>query len=532
MVQEQYLNKEIFMKKIIALLLAVCFLGLALAACGTTEEKPTETKATTTEKATNIYGDEVLDSVVDFKTLDFEGENINILVREDLKVSREWESEVIDDDDELEMAIAARNDVVEGDLNVNVTIQLIGDKEHGTFESVFLPAVQQDIVNGLHEIDVAANFGYSGMTATYMDFWCNLLDKDTFPYFEFDLPCWNQAIYKNGTVNGQLYLCAGDLNISMFDSAMIMWHNKDLYEEIRKPEDPEDIQDWVISGDWTYANLYKFSSYYADEDPVGNTGDIYALKLNGAKWPTQPLDAIPYAWQFNMVTTNNDGTHAYNIIGNTRAEEGLKMMRNLYLQDGVATEITGCGSFESGVLLFVGSTIYWDKASNLAIRNMEDKYSIVPWPKYDETQDHYATTSQDYFTAMSILDHSESDTPIKGEAISAYLEYATEYSYTDVRGYYFKRIIEPKFFGTDDSDGHVTKSIAIFNTIVDNLEYNFITIYRPMLNGVMSKVWRYNVIDEAGKPLSTTVASAFQKDITTYEESIKALDTWLGVIVE
>ena len=205
------------------------------------------------------------------------------------------------------------------------------------------------------------------------------------------------------------------------------------------------------------------------------------------------------------------------------------MMRNLYKQDGVATEITGAGAFTTGVILFVGSTIYYDKAGNLAIRNMKDKYSIIPWPKYDEQQGHYASTSQDYFTTMSVLDHSKSAIPTKGKAISAYLEYATEYSYTHVRGYYFKRIIEPKFFGTDDSDGHVTKSIAIFNTIVDNLEYNFITIYGHMVDSVMSKVWRNNVIDENGEPLSTTVGSAFEAKRSTFEENIKALDLWFGV---
>lgn len=520
------------MKRVIALLLAACFLLFALVACGKEEEKPSGTKATTTEEATNIYGDKALDTVVDWTSLDFEGESINILVRQDTKVSREWESEVIDDDDELEMAIAARNDVVEGDLNVNVTIQRIGDEKAGTFISTFLSAVQRDITNGLHEIDVAANYGYLGLNATYRDCWVNLLDKDTFPYFEFSLPCWNQAICQDGIVNDQLYLCAGDLNISMFDSAMIMWHNKDLYNEIKKPEDPEDIQDWVISGDWTYANLYKFSSYYENRDAEGNSGDIYALYLNGAKFPTQPLDAIPYAWQFDMVTTNNDGSHGFNVIGNTRMEEGLKMMRNLYTRDGVACEVTGAGSFPSGVLLFKGDVLYWSKDQNLAIRNMEDKYSIVPWPKFDETQDHYASTSQDYFTTMSVLDHSENDVPIKGELISAYLEYATEYSYTDVRGYYFKRIIEPKFFGTDDSDGHVTKSIAIFNTIVNNLEYNFFTIYGFNLDEFMTKVWRNNVIDETGTPMSTTVASAFSKYQTTFEDDLEALDTWLGLIEE
>jgi hypothetical protein len=254
--------------------------------------------------------------------------------------------------------------------------------------------------------------------------------------------------------------------------------------------------------------------------------------MNGTKWPTNPLDAIPYAWQFNMVTVNNDGTHSYNIENNARAEEGLRMMRNLYQQEGVATEGTGAGSFPGGYLLFKAATLYWDKASNLAIRNMTDKYSIVPWPKFDEAQDHYASTSQDYFTTMSVLDHTITGASIDGELLSAYLEYATEYSYTHVRGYYFKRIIEPKFFGTDDSDGHVTKSIAIFNTIVDNLEYNFITIYGPMVSSIMSRVWRYNIIDVNGQNMNTTVGSAFNSDKDNYEENLKSLDTWFGLILD
>ena len=329
------------MKRVIALMLLVCTLLTVLVACGNKEDdkKPTETQATTTQKATNIYGDDELETVVDFAAMDFGGEEISILVRNDVKVSREWKSDIINDDDELEMAIAARNDVVEGDLNVTVDIRLISDGNAGNFVSEFLAAVQNDVNNALHEIDVAANFGYIAMNTTYRDLWANLLDKDTFPYFEFELPCWNQAIYDNGTVNGQLYLCSGDLNVSIFDSAMIMWHNKDLYTKVRKDDDPLDIQDYVIEGDWTYGNLYKFSSYYDDKDPEGKQGDIYALFLQGTKWPTQPLDAIPYAWQFDMVTVNNDGTHDFNIVGNTRAESGLTMMRNLYKRDGVVTEI-------------------------------------------------------------------------------------------------------------------------------------------------------------------------------------------------
>ena len=48
----------------------------------------------------------------------------------------------------------------------------------------------------------------------------------------------------------------------------------------------------------------------------------------------------------------------------------------------------------------------------------------------------------------------------------------------------------------------------------------------------MTWVWRNNVVDEAGKPQNTTVASAFAKNQTKYQEELKSLDEWLGLIAE
>jgi hypothetical protein len=245
------------------------------------------------------------------------------------------------------------------------------------------------------------------------------------------------------------------------------------------------------------------------------------------------MSVFPFAWDIDFMTENSDGTYSYNCVGNNRAEEGLVALRNMFVQKGVANELTGAGSFPSGTILFKGDIIYWDKASNLAIREMTDKYALFPWPKYDEAQDHYASTSQDYFTTMSVVDHSRSTVePIKGEVISAYLEYATEYSYTHVRGYYFERIIKPKFFGTDDSDGHVTKSIAIFNTIIENLEYDFATIYSPMLGGVVSSCWRSNVVDGSGALYTTSVAAKYNAKKDTYEANLKSLYEWFALSAE
>lgn len=519
------------MKRIISLILVSCFLCMTLVACGGGKESSKGTgKPTETQKQTDIYGQEAITPITDWSTLDFEGEELNVLVRNDEKVSREWEREDVGDD-ELDLAIANRNEVVEGNLGVNVEITLVGGSEWNEWFDSFSPIIIQDVDNGLHSVDIVANFGYSGMRSGLRDYYVNLLDKDTFPYFNFGLNCWNQAMVNNGTVNGRLFICTGDMNLSLFDAAMIMWHNKDLYEKLREDDDPKDIQDTIMAGDWTFAELYKWASYYVPASTgSGDCSDIYGTYIQGEPYPTQPNDAIVHAWQLSFINTEADGTHSFNLVGNTKAEQALTDFRTLYSAGGnfwenrdTCTCGTG-GHFVSGGVLFKGDVLFWDKAGNNAIREMEDTYSIAPWPKYDETQTNYATTSQDYFTGMSVLDHAKSSVPTKGEAVSAYLQYATEYSYTHVRGYYFERIIKPKFFGTDDSDGHVTKSVSIFVTIIDNLQFDFATIYGQMIESVVSNVWRYTVHGGG------SIESKYNSNKQAYDDALHELDIWFELI--
>ena len=123
-----------------------------------------------------------------------------------------------------------------------------------------------------------------------------------------------------------------------------------------------------------------------------------------------------------------------------------------------------------------------------------------------------------------IIDHSGSTIPTKGEAISAFLQLANEESYTGVRGYYFNRVIKPKFFGTDDSEGTVTKSIALFDIIISNIEFDYMTIYSIQLSNV-NHLWRNACYDTTGASLESLYI-ARQAD---FEKAIMETDAWLGL---
>ena len=533
------------MKRVIALLLVICTLAVMLLACGKKkEESKTTQKPTETEAPTNMWGESDLGVDVEGKWADvsFDGDTLTFLVLNDDKVSREWETEDAGSD-ELDQQIELRNEIVEGNLDLDVNIQLTTTcapgGEWGLWTETFPKLIQQDVDNKLHDIDGVANYGVCGMTVTLMEYYENLLDKDTFPYFDFSLACWNQAIVENGTLNGRLYLIAGDMNLSLFNTSMIMWHNMDLYDKIEKEEgDPEDIQDIVLgtngdgsNGTWTYDVLYKWAGYWVDDGDDATCNDIYGVAIQNGP---QPNDAIIYAWDIGLFTKESDGTYSFNVVGNQKAEDAMTDFRRLFYRDGNQSNGTHphcvCGGpfrhFIQGGTLFMAETLYFNRDTSAALREMTDAYTILPWPKYTTDQDNYYTTSQDYLTMVSILDHSGCATPTKGEAVSAYLQYSNEYSYDNVRGYYFHKIVKAKMLGTsDDSEGKATKSWKIFELIVNNLQFDFGYIYNGMFDNIISTIWRTNAFTDP-----TTVQLKYEQNEDFYLSRLDTLHAFFGLV--
>ncbi len=506
------------MKRLISILLICCSLLMALVACGGKEEETNPPAGSDgTAEGTDVFGQQNFVSAVPADVLDFEDKELTVLVRKDEKVSREWYKEAIED--ELDQAVSDRNKIVEDDLGLKVNFDFQGDYNHGTYVTLFVQLVNDDVASGLHEFDMVAHYAYAATLPAFRDSIANMADKDMFPYFGFDRPCWNKAIIDNSLVNEKLYYVAGDLNLSMFDSAMVIWHNKDLYNKYKTDKDPADLQQLAVDGNWTYMELYRWATLVEKGNSLECDG-VYGMSIGRE---VNPADAIPYAWDLEFVTVNNDGTHSFNIVGNDKAADALETFRLLRNSQGNAPDcVSGSGCtdhFVNGQRIFYTYNIYGTKEFNRTLREMEDEYALLPFPMYDENQMQYGTTSQDYYSLMSVLSHSDLD----GEAVSAYLQYANEKSYTDVRGFYFKRIVEPKYFGGVAESA--TLSIELFNTIVDNIEFSFEGLYSTALNDI-AHLWRKATMDETE---TSTLKNLFEANQAKYEQELEKTDAWLGL---
>ena len=548
------------MKRVICLLLVAMFMVVALASCagkgnvvdgsGSDGQGGGNAGGNATQKATDEYGQESFTSVVPVDTLDFEGETLKILHRDSLPVQREWYKDTTEDD--LDEVIAMRNEAVAETLNIDVQYEAMASSNYDDCLNTFTNAIKEDVDNDFHYYDIVANYAYAGANVAVRDYIANLADKEVFPYFEFSLPCWNQAIVETTLINDQLYYITGDLNLSTFDKSMVVFLNKTMYGLKKGADDPDDLQDLALegydsvnkkgqAGGFTYDDLYRWSTVV--EETNGESGyqhdDFHAIS---AGFGSIPLDAFPYAWDLEYLTTEADGSHSYNIVGNNKIEEAITKVQNLLdgsISAGVANnDDTGNCSlggysepiahFAADKSIFALHLLYCNEEDNTTLREMESEFGLLPMPKYDTDQIDYGTTSHDAYTLMTVIDHSKSSTPTKGEIISAYLQYSTEESYTNVRGYYINRIVKPKYFGTDDTNGSVTKSIELFNIIADNVEFTFISVYAPQLNGVLNNCWR-DVVTGNHAGGAATAEGAYSSDSATFDTMLEEVDSWLGL---
>ena len=495
----------------LSLLLALIMVSAVAISCdkaSTNEDPETDTQVEPTDESRDIC---VFPPDPD---IDFEGEEITILIRDNILYSREWCKE--EAEDELDEVIAMRDKEISYKFDLNVKYELVPDASHDTFATAFNEIVANDVNSGTHKYDIAANGAYTGTIAAVRNYIATLNNKQAFPYFNFSFPCWNQSLVKNTTINGRLYYIAGDMNFSMFDSATVLWCNESLYNRYKEESDPEDIQQYAFDGKWTYDDLYTLASRFYTEGDDTSEG-LNALGFSEAERDT-PYDAIPYAWDLDFVATNNDGTHSFSFENNQKAEEALGKLRTLINAKGTRKN-ADVEDFAGGHYLFWAGPICSSVEYNDTIREMDYRYCILPVPKYEASQEKYRTTVNGDYNLITVLKHFNSTLPTKGDAVSAYLQFSAEEYFAVVKELYFHERVNTKFVGA--APDHVVHK-GVFLRIVDGIELDYRTIYSPQLNNI-TRLWRDTVNTDG------TLEEAYLQNKDAYEQALKDTDAWLGL---
>ena len=425
----------------IALLTAA---ALLLTACGSEPISSAQTGDSSDAVSTSA---EVTESF-DVPTLDFGGREFVILAcDEDVRYTyiedTEQTGDIMDD------AIYTRNQLTEEWLNIDLVVEPV--KGTDTYASL-----SKDIMSGDAHYDMVSPHILRSISQLVTSQY--LADLSVLEYIDFSKSWWNNSFTDTLSIKDKLYYASGDLIVP---NARVIVFNKQMMEDYGMP----DIYEAVRDGRWTLDLLGEYTKDAvrdADGNSVYDKNDLYAFSdLANTGLATSFVHASGELFV-------SKGTDGFNI--NLSSEKMYNIITKLYdylYRDG-NTDITNV-EFGNGNVLF-GSQVLLKLQ---ILRDYPTDFGIIPFPKYDESQDGYYSSVWNGLVCVPI-------TAKDMELCGAVLETMAYYSQSTLMPAYYDKLLDSKFVRDETSS-------EMLDIIFDGLVYdvglcfdNFIGCYASL----------------------------------------------------
>jgi len=373
----------------------------------------------------------------DLPPLDFKGAEFNVLTRSLKKydVSVEGQTgEIIND------AIFFRNVAVEERLNVKINAKDIPgewDDQNG-----YKSAIKKSVLSGTGAYDMISGFQVV-MVSTVGDGLYK--DLNRIDYLNLAKPWWTRKINGEMTVNNKIYLATGDISVLMWESIYALMFNKNMVRDY----DVLNLYQLIKSGQWTLEKLievtknitqdidgngkYDANDLYGFGTMIGNFTDNYyvAFDIPVTKWDE---DGYPYlAENCDKMYRLNDIAYSFlnNNISVFSPEEKdaslVNILEPMFFSDRLMIMPTFLGDIKN-------------------MREMNTDFGIIPYPKWDENQKEYFTTSHGGFNVFGIPEDAKN--PAMSGAVLEAL--CAESSKTVVPAFY-ETVLKSKFARDEES---------------------------------------------------------------------------------
>lgn len=354
------------MKKILSLLLAVLMIGSAVSCAADPAEEsasdvqnPVAEAVETEPEETKRYLDDIPED------LTFGDSDFNILVRterEDTTLAFELIGESVND------AIAERTLMLEDRFDITIMpIPLVSDK--GQWNTAIAGSAQ------------AADGAYD---VVLPDYWWGIelggyyADLNQIKHFDFSREYWCAGWNQNNEIYGKLYTAVGDWSLDLILQLEAVYFNQRMFTELQL-ENPYDL---VKEDKWIHDTFIKMAETgHRDLNGDGKMKpgeDVYGImyNLHGGR-------GFLYAYGMKLGTKADDGGWSLDYYN----DRFVKMYDTVYKMHN-DSKLVNYG--ESGGQLFAGGSTLFQVAvldvARGALRDMEDDFGLVPYPKLDEAQ--------------------------------------------------------------------------------------------------------------------------------------------------
>ena len=435
-------------KRIFALILALVTLSCCLVSCSDKDEGAQDTTVSTAENTENAEKGHGLPDVK-------YGRSVVILTRADEMYLKDVFVKALNEQStSVDQAVYERNKTIEDEFGVDffsVTAES-ANKMNDMIES--------DVGAGESEYHIVANHGRNMFSYAINQ---RLVDWNTLQYVDLDAEWWSQSAKNEwSTPGGKLFLMTGDISYTGVGSAPVMFFNK-TYVKDSQLKSPYEL---VYDNEWTLAKLREYSitlDAYLEEDGDGS-GDIATDTFGYVTEKNRGPGYAPFCAGSKTLTLNGQGTYE---LGQADEKTGnaLKLYYEFVVQSGSAyynadTKVGNIRSSFAG-----GAAAFYDDNVCEAIKLKESgiDFGIVPWPKYDGSQQSYNLVAGCGANAFGVLINTvETDR----EFISVMLEAMAYYGGKDVIPFYFDTVVSYQAFKDNDS-------VEMLKIVRRDLHYDF-----------------------------------------------------------
>lgn len=389
--------------RFLSALLVLLMLSASFSACGTGGNND-DTAVTTAasdltdpgEVTDNLYDDEGyrLDEIP--ADIDLKNAELKILYWEDVE---NHEFPVFESNgDMVDEAILTANIRAEERLKVKLEyIPVQGNNDHA---SIYLSKVQTAFQGG-EGIDIYAAYSKTLGTVAANGYCQNLLNYDD--KIDFDMPWWPDALIEEATIQDKLYFCAGDLSTNLPYMMYVLFFNKDQITNFSL-DNPYEL---VEKNEWTFEKMFEMCSGLTD--PTSSEA-VYGL-LTGSK---VHLDPFFYAAGLHTTERGSDG---FPIISPSFSGEKVNDVVNVvwnFLNSGTASfaKTTNVYEISPDTVFHDGHGLFSMQRARFASEKLADAsfdYGIIPVPKYNAEQDHFATCMAFPFTLYGIANGAKNE---------------------------------------------------------------------------------------------------------------------------
>ena len=336
--------------------------------------------------------------------------------------------------------------------------------------------IKKYITAGEDVYDLIINDMYGLSPLTLEGMFYNILDGK---YFDFSKPWWYDDFMSDVAINSNYqYMLGGDYFIDILRCSHCLFYNKSLYEKMTG--DGEGLYDVVLAGDWTFDafnTLVEESYVDLNGDGKKDTGDQFGYAAFETWGPMIPflISADP-----GYIARRSDGYPEITINN----EKGVYLLDQLYR---LMCTTDGCIGYQR-----LGSL------QNATIREMEDGLRVVPYPKLDENQKNYVTSTHDT-AEIGVIPVTLPSTAL--DYISAVVEVLCRETYKNVLPVYYESSLKMKYTRDDTS-------ARMIDIVHDNIGNSFALAYNISLNEILTS-GLYNGDNIAAK--KNDFASAYAK---------------------